>query len=476
MQNTTMRLNITTGPGPRLGRLHRLKAAPTKLPVVLLSAVLLASSLLSSPLPAAAAHSSPEQAGPAQNGPEQGTADPAIQTAPDGPTLIAAGALTNGRTSTGVVAGPSDALIDVPVESELYSKILETHLELHGRLTAAESVQQRTEARLQQLGPEYEALQGLASRADVRLAKLETIVDQAESDVRSAAVSSYTSSAHERFLWDPLISNVREVQLAHEDGIAVRALKTIRSNEKSLNERLKDAEREAAGLYRQLEQNLAERTELASERTEALAEIDLVEQRSAKVAKQLYRERGQALVVGSDLPLVALDAYWRAAEQLARSEPQCRLGWSVLAGIGRTESNHGRIFGGSIGRDGLISVPIIGIPLDGTNNTALIVDTDLGEFDTDLVFDRAVGPMQFIPSTWRRYGRDGNGDTVADPHNLYDAALSAGRYLCYRRTGLDEVERVKEAILAYNRSDEYVATVYGRAEGYQSLGVPSPTT
>ena len=44
--------------------------------------------------------------------------------------------------------------------------------------------------------------------------------------------------------------------------------------------------------------------------------------------------------------------------------------------------------------------------------------------------DRAVGPMQFLPASWARYGADGNGDGVRDPHQLDDAALAAAAYLC----------------------------------------------
>lgn len=45
--------------------------------------------------------------------------------------------------------------------------------------------------------------------------------------------------------------------------------------------------------------------------------------------------------------------------------------------------------------------------------------------------------MQFIPSTWSNggpdgtgWGADGNGDGKKDPHNVFDAALAAGGYLC----------------------------------------------
>ena len=58
---------------------------------------------------------------------------------------------------------------------------------------------------------------------------------------------------------------------------------------------------------------------------------------------------------------------------------------------------------------------IYGIALDGTNNTAVIRDTDGGQYDSDDEFDRAIGPMQFIPSTWSVVGVDSDGDGSATP-------------------------------------------------------------
>ena len=149
---------------------------------------------------------------------------------------------------------------------------------------------------------------------------------------------------------------------------------------------------------------------------------------------------------------------------------QCpTLPWSVLAAVGKIESNHGRHGGGELQPDGRIEPPIIGIPLDGTRGTAVILDTDGGRFDGDVVYDRAVGPMQFIPSTWRSYGVDGSGDGVADPHNAVDATWSAVRYLC--ALGADDPSRVADALWSYNNSWDYVDDVLAQAGKYAMTAV-----
>ena len=71
----------------------------------------------------------------------------------------------------------------------------------------------------------------------------------------------------------------------------------------------------------------------------------------------------------------------------------------------------------------------------------------------------AVGWMQFMPSTWKLYGTDGNGDGKADPYNPVDAIFSAARYL--KAAGGDK--DVRRAIFAYNHAGWYVDSVMLRA-------------
>jgi membrane-bound lytic murein transglycosylase B len=104
--------------------------------------------------------------------------------------------------------------------------------------------------------------------------------------------------------------------------------------------------------------------------------------------------------------------------------------------------------------------PVVGPALTG-GAYARIHDSDGGALDGDPNWDHAVGPMQFIPATWRIWGADGSGDGVADPQNVEDAALAAARYLCAGGRDLSRDADRRAAVRSYNHSDRYVATVLG---------------
>ncbi|MGX1541939.1 lytic transglycosylase domain-containing protein [Streptomyces adustus] len=164
------------------------------------------------------------------------------------------------------------------------------------------------------------------------------------------------------------------------------------------------------------------------------------------------------------IPATVLDAYKKAAAELAASKAGCNLPWELLAAIGKVESGQAR--GGNVDANGTTLSPILGPKLDG-NGFALIQDTDNGAYDGDTTVDRAVGPMQFIPSTWAWAGRDGNGDGVKDPNNVYDAALAAGHYLCRNGWDLSTQADLNRAILSYNYSQDYLNTVLSWLEYYR---------
>jgi membrane-bound lytic murein transglycosylase B len=168
----------------------------------------------------------------------------------------------------------------------------------------------------------------------------------------------------------------------------------------------------------------------------------------------------------SGVPARALRAY--AAAELAQraATPECRLSWSTLAAIGRVESDHGRFGGARVGADGAAHPSIIGPPLDGSPGVREIRDTDGGRLDGDTTFDRAVGPMQFLPGTWARYGADGNGDGARDPHQLDDAALAAAGYLCADGRDTASGEGWWAGVLTYNSSVDYARLVWAAADRY----------
>jgi hypothetical protein len=165
------------------------------------------------------------------------------------------------------------------------------------------------------------------------------------------------------------------------------------------------------------------------------------------------------------IPVRALVAYAGAAMFKADQMPECRISWSTLAGVGAIESDHGRHDGSSLDADGDAVPPIFGIALDG-GNTAEITDTDGGVLDGDDQFDRAVGPMQLIPQTWRNWHVDGGGDGVEDPQNIDDAAVAAANYLCRSSTAMDTEDGWRAAISAYNSSDTYLSNVAAAAVSY----------
>ncbi|GLX06793.1 lytic transglycosylase domain-containing protein [Microbispora sp. NBRC 16548] len=123
------------------------------------------------------------------------------------------------------------------------------------------------------------------------------------------------------------------------------------------------------------------------------------------------------------------------------------LGWHVLAGIGKIETNHGRS-----------NLPGVH---SGTN------------------FAGAAGPMQFLISTWggqpkirtssgaHGYATDGDGDGWGDVYNPADAIFAAAKYLC--AAGVDDIRR---AVYAYNHSWAYVDNVLSAAAQYLAQTQP----
>ncbi|MDN3026029.1 hypothetical protein [Streptomyces sp. S.PB5] len=170
-------------------------------------------------------------------------------------------------------------------------------------------------------------------------------------------------------------------------------------------------------------------------------------------------------VTTAGIPALALDAYRRAAEEQAVRTPGCHLPWTLLAAIGHTESNHAR--GGALTDEGFTTSPILGPVLNGGPFAALR-DSDGGELDGDTIWDRAVGPMQFIPSTWKRWGTTTRPTLVADPNNIFDASTTAAAYLCAGNRDLDDPVQRRRAVLSYNPSQDYLRDVLAWNSAYAS--------
>ena len=167
------------------------------------------------------------------------------------------------------------------------------------------------------------------------------------------------------------------------------------------------------------------------------------------------------------IPTRALESYRSAVALVNTADPDCNIDWALVAAIGRVESDHARFGGNQLDPAGVAQPGIIGIPLDGSNGTARIMDTDRGLLDRDTVYDRAVGPMQFIPGTWAGAGADADGDGAKNPQDMTDAAAAAAIYLCSGPGDLGQPADLDAAIMRYNASDSYVRTVIAIAEAYR---------
>jgi membrane-bound lytic murein transglycosylase B len=166
------------------------------------------------------------------------------------------------------------------------------------------------------------------------------------------------------------------------------------------------------------------------------------------------------------MPAEALEAYAYAARVAEVENPDCNLAWTTLAGIGQVESHNGTYRGAKIAPNGDITPQIRGVRLDGTNGNLEIIDNDGGHLDGDAEYARAMGPMQFIPDTWKLYGVDANNDGKISPDNFDDAALSAAGYLCWRGKDMATPRGWMNALRAYNHSDQYARTVRDWATAY----------
>ncbi len=311
---------------------------------------------------------------------------------------------------------------------------------------------------------------GAPSSLELKASLIEEPVERARSLALAESVGdvfSQRSSALDRTR-EAISGRLRDlaedrVSLASASDAADRDLAAARSTLDGANAARADTERALQQADAALEAARAEakrRIDEAAERFR-LGSIDIDE---------LRRLADPRVAVG-DIPVRAYEAYVNAARIVDAQLPACKISWWALAAIGKIETRHGTYGGAVILPNGDVAPRILGPPLTG-GAFARVTDTDGGRLDGDTVHDRAVGPMQFIPSTWAASGADGNGDGVADPHNYFDAAVAAARYLCRGARGvpLDTEAGMRAGALSYNRSQHYANVVIDAARGYGGLG------
>ncbi len=393
---------------------------------------------------------------------------------PPAPPAATGEPVADGRNERGEVVGFSDALASVEVTSDRFDLADAALKAAMGRLAAAQAKVADATTRAQSLAATRAALDQSAVRALVRKAKLDRMKEVFRRRVRDFAVARLVGRIDDDVYPDPNETIAEALERSHEGWLVDE---TSRQAQTALDHMQEAGRAQAAvldSLQAQIADNTADATRADRDNGAASSDVNAATAELPALTTERQLARANTLVGGSDLPLVALDAYWRAA-QAASSDPKlaCSIDWWALAGIGRTESNHGRYAGGEAAPDGRVTEPIYGIALDGSRGTAVIRDSDKGVLDGDPGIDRAVGVMQFIPSTWKRYGADLSGDGIADPQNVYDGALSAARYLCATSKDLVNDAGLSAAYFSYNHSLAYVSTVLARSRAYQQLGVPS---
>ena len=161
------------------------------------------------------------------------------------------------------------------------------------------------------------------------------------------------------------------------------------------------------------------------------------------------------------IPARAAQGYGYAQIVLQSQNPGCHLEWNTLAGIGMVESDQGQYGGATLAADGTETKPVIGPALNGSAGNRDLPAVDNGQLTGDPVYDHAVGPMQLLPETWYQYA-----DPGANPQNIDDAAIAAGRYLCAGGRNLATAAGWWTAIFSYNQSTSYGGLVFQYANAY----------
>jgi membrane-bound lytic murein transglycosylase B len=385
-----------------------------------------------------------------------------------------------------VLAPPSPALPGLPATSielaqvpvasaefddavERYAAVDDTHTEARSRRYDLDHTTTVLQGRVLEL-------QAARASATARADGLRSRLDAIEAAIQELAVEAFIAGGDDERLNGALVSETPAVSdVDRRDVFAGLTMQVLLTERAAYRARIEEATGRGATAAEELTKAQRALADLADQRPGAV-QAEVATGADVATERVRYEEaRVLATVDGVEFPLVALDAYYRAADSVSDERPDCGVRWWGIAGISRVEGRHGTYGGTTLQPNGDTTRPIIGIQLNGSNATAVVGDSDGGALDGDPAYDRAVGPMQFIPQTWSRYQADGNEDGTRSPFNLYDATLAAAKYLCTSSSGLDSDPGLRSAYFSYNHSLPYVDAVLGYARLYErKIDVPEP--
>ncbi len=324
----------------------------------------------------------------------------------------------------------------------------------------------RAQLDLQLIGTELSAVTSLAARRDAQVDKAAAAAARTTLAVRALAVERFVTGGDVLEGLDPALTQDRRTELGRQRVLLRSGADQLVGDRRFTDGRLALLTAERNDMVARRDTLAEQGDELTRAVTELTASIERLGPQIVEAERSRQVAALSATIDGTDLSATSLDAYWRATQYVGVTDPECGLDWSSLAGIGRTESRHGTYRGALLGTDGEVAPPIYGPDLDGSNTFAVVPDSDGGVLDATSRTDRAVGPMQFLPSTWEVVGTDLTGDGTANPQNLFDAAASAAVYLCRSGPQLSDPARMRRAYLSYNRSEEYADIVTTFAAEY----------
>jgi hypothetical protein len=159
--------------------------------------------------------------------------------------------------------------------------------------------------------------------------------------------------------------------------------------------------------------------------------------------------------------------------RLRSDHPECKIDGAMLAAVASNES-HG--WWDRVKDDGIMRPPLYGVSLDGSgkggNRTPHInklSQADKDRFGVTGRYIKAVGPTQFLPSTWINVEKEHGAQL--DPQSMIDSTLATGLYLCNRagiqNDPLASDDSAAKAFRGYNNSGSYVKSAMGHTAKFR---------